>query len=259
MDPEDGNRAQFADKVAVISGAASGIGAATAELFVSRGAFVVVADVDDERGEAVAKRLGERAHFHHLDVTSDQQWAGVMQQAADTFGRPTLLVNCAGIFVHGSIVDTTREVWQRVLDVNLKGTFYGCRHAVRCMKQEGGSIINMSSVSAIVASASTCAYDASKGGVSMLTKVVALYCAERGYPIRCNAVNPGVIDTPMVRNYIAERPDPVAELERWEHYMPVGGLAPPQEVAYLIAYLASDESRLVTGSEMVIDGAERAG
>ena len=259
MAAETEGASRLNEKVAVITGAASGIGAATAEVFVARGARVVVADVSDAAGEAVAERLGDAASYHHLDVTSDDGWDAVMQHAADTFGRPAVLVNCAGVLLHGSIVDTSLADWQRVLDINLKGTFYGCRHAVRRMKNEGGSIINMSSVSAIVGSSVMCAYDASKGGVSMLTKTVALFCAEKGYPIRCNAVNPGVIETPMVLDYIAERPDPVSERESWERYMPVGGMGRPDEVGRLIAYLAADESRLITGAELVIDGGERAG
>ena len=249
--------ARLAGKVALVSGAASGIGAATARVLAAEGARVVLTDIAD--GHAIATDIGDNARFHSHDVISDQSWTEVMAFTTATFGHLDVLVNCAGILFKGTIEETALADWQRVLDVNLKGTFYGCRQAVRHMKDDrGGSIVNLSSVSGMVGSVDMCAYDASKGAVRLLTKSVALWCAERSYPIRCNSVHPGIIDTPMVNNHIESQPDPIAERQRWESYMAVGGMGAPEEVGHLILYLACDESRLVTGSELVIDGAETA-
>lgn len=248
---------RLAGKVALVTGGASGIGAATGQVFAAQGAQVVLSDITD--GEAVANAIGLEATFHHHDVTSKESWTEVVAFTVKTFGHLDVLVNCAGILGRGSIEDTVMADWQRVLDVNVKGTFYGCQQAVKQMKDDrGGSIINLSSVSGLVGSAEQCAYDASKGAVRLLTKSVALWCAQHAYPIRCNSVHPGIIDTPMVNNYIESHPDPQGERYRWEHYMAVGGMGGPEEVGHLILYLASDESRLVTGSELVIDGAETA-
>lgn len=251
----DGKR--LSGKVAIVTGGGSGIGAATGRIFAEQGAQVVLSDIVD--GAGVAKAIGSAARFKHHDVTCDQSWTDVVAFATRTFGHLDVLVNCAGILHRGTVEETALSDWQRVLDVNVKGTVYGCRQAVQHMKDDrGGSIINLSSVSGLVGSAEQCAYDASKGAVRLLTKSVALWCAQRAYPIRCNSVHPGIIDTPMVNNYIEAHPDPKAERHRWEHYMAVGGMGGPEEVGHLILYLACDESRLVTGSELVIDGAETA-
>ena len=251
------DRGRVGGKVALVTGGASGIGAATARVLVGEGASVVLTDVAD--GYSVAAGIGENARFHPHDVTLDQSWTETVAFTIDTFGYLDVLVNCAGIFPSGSIEDTTLSAWQQVLDVNLKGTFYGCRQAVRHMKDDrGGSIVNLSSVSGLVGDSEHVGYDASKGAVRLLTKSVALWCANCSYPIRCNSVHPGIIDTPMVNNHIESHPDPKAERRRWESYMAVGGMGAPEEVGYMILYLASDESRLVTGSELVIDGAETA-
>ena len=248
---------RLAGKVALITGAASGIGAASAQVFADQGARVVLSDIAD--GAPTAHAIGGAAKFHNHDVTSNQSWLEVVAFTIEAFGHLDVLVNCAGILSRGNIEDTTLAAWQQVLDVNLKGTFYGCRQAVRHMKDDrGGSIINLSSVSGLVGSAEQCGYDSSKGAVRLLTKSVALWCAEHCYPIRCNSVYPGIIDTPMVNNHIESHSDPKAERQRWESYMAVGGMGAPDEVGHLMAYLASDESRLVTGSELVIDGGETA-
>jgi len=244
-------------KIAIVTGAASGIGAATARRFVAEGAQVVLTDVN-QAGQEQAKFLGAKALFVSHDVTDDTQWQTVFDQTQSAFGTPHVLVNCAAIMTTGSIEDTTLSEWRRVIDTNLKGTFYGCRHAVKVMKSAGGSIINLSSVSGITASDYLCGYEASKGGVRLLSKAIAVHCAEKHYRVRCNSVHPGVIETPMVTNYIASQLDPEAERTRWENYMAVGGMGKADDVANLILFLASDESQLITGAEMVIDGAETA-
>ena len=245
------------NKVAIITGGASGIGRATAERFVAEGAFVTFTDVDGA-GARHAAVLGERSLFVEHDVTDDRAWTQVFDITQQQFGVPNVLVNCAGIMSTGNIENTSLTDWRRVLDVNLKGTFFGCRHAVRVMKSMGGSIVNVSSVSGMVACDFLCGYESSKGGVRLLSKAIAVHCAENRYRVRCNSVHPGIIETPMVTDYIASQPDPDAERRRWEDWMAVGGMGAPGDVANLILFLASDESQLVTGAEMVIDGAETA-
>ncbi len=240
------------DKVALISGGASGIGAATARRFADEGARVVVADIDEAGGGAVAEAIGAAAAFRRLDVTEADAWAAAVGLAEAHFGRLDVLVNAAGILFAGTVEDTSLEDWRRMLAVNLDGTWLGCRAAVPAMRRAGaGSIVNLSSVAGLRGQAYLCAYNASKGAVRVLTKAVAENLAKNGDSIRCNSVHPGVIETPMVERFLSEHED----LRRsWTEAAPLGRLGRAAEVAAMIALLASDDAGFVTGAEYVIDG-----
>lgn len=240
-------------KVAIISGGARGQGAAEARMFVREGAKVVFGDILDEEGmktEAEIRELGGEATFVHLDVTQEEDWRKAVQVAENTYGRLDVLVNNAGITLKGSIEEITEEQWDNVMNVNAKGPFLGTKHSIPAMRRAGGgSIINTSSMSGIVAMVgSTGAYSASKGAVRLFTKATAIQHAKDN--IRCNSVHPGPVDTPGWPRPVN---DPEA-LERRMNLVPLGRDAGPDDIAYLVLYLASDESSFVTGAELVIDG-----
>lgn len=251
-------------KVALVSGAASGIGAATARLLAAEGARVMLADIDAAAAAAVAADIGPAAASVALDVRAQPSWDAASAATVAAFGAWDVLVNCAGILRRGTVEDTSLAAWRETIAVNLTGTWRGCRAAVAHMGRSqmghspmghGGAIVNLSSVSGMVGDADLAAYDASKGGVRLLTKSVALHCLERRLAIRCNSVHPGVIWTPMVENYLAASPDPEAERALWRGYTPAA-MAPgrAEDVARAIVFLASDEARFVNGAELVIDG-----
>ena len=245
-------------KVALVTGGASGIGAASARMLAAQGAQVMIADRDTANGKAVAAEIGSNAAFVALDVASQDSWDTAVAATITAFGGWNVLVNCAGILRHGSIESETMDDWRQTMEVNVKGTWRGCKLAVAHMKAGGGSIVNLSSIAGIEGGADLCAYSTSKGAVRLLTKSVALYCAERGWQVRCNSVHPGIIETPMLETYFAERDDPQAEREAWDRVMPLGIRGEPEDIGHMIVYLACDESRLVTGAEMVVDGGAMA-
>jgi NAD(P)-dependent dehydrogenase (short-subunit alcohol dehydrogenase family) len=245
------------DKVALVTGGASGIGFATAKLFVDEGATVVVADRDVAAATAAVAELGQRACFHRLDVTREDEWLSVTDAVVRDFGRIDILVNNAGAVLFKDIEATTLEEWRDLMAVNLDGTFLGCKHAVRVMKNRGGgggSIVNLSSVAGLIGSGNLAAYSASKGGVRLLTKSVALHCARKGYNIRCNSVHPSFAETPMLRSMIAAARNPEKLAASFASAAPLGRLAQPIEIARTILFLASDESAFTTGAEFVVDG-----
>ena len=235
-------------KIALVTGAASGIGRACARRLAAEGARVVLADRDRDNGEAAARELRQR--FALLDVTEEADWARVVGE----LDRLDVLVNAAGIGISGDIETTTLGDWRRVHAVNSEGVFLGCQAAIRLMKQTGGSIINLSSVAGLIGDPGLAAYCASKGAVRLLTKSIALHVARKGYGIRCNSVHPSFVATPMVDALLVGTRDPAKARERLEHAAPLGRFAEPDEIASLVLYLASDESRFVTGAELVIDG-----
>lgn len=239
-------------KVALISGAARGMGASEAALFAREGAKVVLGDILDDVGEATAGEIragGGEAAYIHLDVTAEDQWRAAVALAEDRYGKLNILVNNAGIpQPRVSLEEMTGEQWDRVMAVNLKGTFLGTKTAIPALRRAGGgSIINTSSTAAIVASGGA-AYGASKGGVRLLTKTVAMLYAKDG--IRCNSIHPGPVDTETIR---ASQADAVAWAARLNS-IPMKRVARPEEIAFAVLYLASDESSYVSGSELVIDG-----
>ena len=242
---------RVAGKVALVTGGASGIGKGCARVLAAEGARVVVADKDLERGAAVAAELGPPHNFALLDVTDEEGWARVMA----SIERLDILVNSAGIAVWGDIEQLTLEQWRLQHAVNADGTFLGCRAAVSAMKHTGGgSIINISSVAGLIGVADAAAYCSSKGAVRLLTKAVALHAARAGYNVRCNSVHPSFIDTPMVQHFIDIAPDQAKARANFERAAPLKRLGEVDDVAKLVLFLASDESKFITGAELVVDG-----
>jgi 3(or 17)beta-hydroxysteroid dehydrogenase len=242
-------------KVALITGGASGIGLAAARLFLDEGASVVLTDRDKPAAAAALAALDHRAAFHLLDAVREDDWIAVLDAVVAEFGRIDILLNSAGVALLKDIEATTLEEWRSLMAVNLDGTFLGCKHAVRVMKDRGGgSIINMSSVAGLIGNSSLAAYSASKGGVSLLTKSVALHCARKGYNIRCNSVHPSFVETPMLRSMIALARDPQKMETNCVSAAPLGRLAQSIEVARTILFLASDDSSFTTGAGLVVDG-----
>jgi len=239
-------------KVAMITGAASGIGRACAELFGSEGAVLALTDVN----AAGLADFAERDIFTlEQDVTDEARWREIVDAVVAKFGRLDVLVNNAGIATIGNIEKTTLAEWRRTQTVNSESVFLGCREAVRAMKAgEGGSIVNVSSVAGIIGDANSVAYCASKAAVRLTTKSVALHCAAKGYPIRCNSVHPSFTQTAMVEGFIATARDPSRLREGLARAIPVGRFGKASEIASAILYLASDESAFTTGAEMVVDG-----
>ena len=239
-------------KVAIVTGAASGMGKADAELLAAEGARVVVTDFNEEGGKAVARAIGGDAIFMRLDVSDEANWQSVVAATVDTCGGLDILVNNAGMISLGSIVDTTLEDWRRIHAVNTDGVFLGCKHAVPAMTASGGgSIINMSSVAAIHGQSFVAAYTSSKGAVRSLTKSIAMYCKEQKNNIRCNSIHPDGVKTPMVVK-VATGQD-TATQEQIDQIGEAGNMCEPQDVANLVLFLASEESRFITGAEMLID------
>ncbi|HYO58116.1 glucose 1-dehydrogenase [Archangium sp.] len=247
-------------KVALVTGAASGLGKAAAAMLVREGARVAVTDRNESGARQVAGELGEAARAWSLDVTREPDWERVVDEVLATFGRLDVVVNNAGIGVVKDIESISLEEWRLVHAVNLDGVFLGCKHAIRGMRKCGakGSIINLSSVAGLVGVDNLPAYCSSKGGVRLLTKSVALHCARKGYGIRCNSLHPTFIETPMVDDLASMTGDKAAGKARLARMIPLGHIGEPDDVSYAVVYLASDESKLMTGAEFVIDGGTTA-
>jgi NAD(P)-dependent dehydrogenase (short-subunit alcohol dehydrogenase family) len=246
-------------KIAFITGGASGIGAATAHKFISEGARVILADIQDEKGRALAMGLGGNAHYVHLDVTSEDSWRAAMNAAIGHFSGLTTIINSAGISVPGNIEQETFAGFRRTIAVNLEGVFLGCKFGVAALKdKKGASIVNVSSTLGARAGSIFPSYCASKGGVRMLSRSVALHCAEQGYDIRVNAILPGAIHTEMVEGYIAAGlaagGTREAVIEGFASVHPMKRLGQPGEPANAIAFLASDDAAYITGAELPVDG-----
>jgi 3(or 17)beta-hydroxysteroid dehydrogenase len=251
--------ARVKDKIAIVTGAAGGIGQATAALLVAEGARVVLTDIAVDGGAAAAARLGPRASFKRLDVSDPAQWQQAVGETEAEVGGLDVLVNNAGIALLKDIETTSLEEWRQVHAINLDGVFLGCRHAIGAMKRRGGgSIVNVSSIAGMIGHHSLAAYCSSKGGVRLLTKSVALHCARRGYNIRCNSVHPSFAATAMVEAMIEQARDPAKMREAVTRAAPLGRLAEPIDVARTILFLASDESAFTTGAEFVVDGGATA-
>ena len=250
------------NKTAIVTGGGSGLGAASCELLARQGAKVVVTDVNAESAEQTAniiEQRGGKAIALHQDVVDQDRWQEVIDTTVSEFGGLDVLVNNAGIVGAGVVPmeDVSFESWRQVMTINLDAVFLGCQAAIREMKSsEGGSIINISSIMGIVGGAGA-AYNASKGGVRLLSKSVAVYCGNNRYNIRCNSIHPGYIWTPMVKGIV----DSVAEVDTEEALKlmleakhPIGRLGEADDIAQGGLFLASDESSFMTGSELVIDG-----
>ncbi|MGB0621486.1 MAG: SDR family oxidoreductase [Myxococcota bacterium] len=243
-------------KVAIVTGGASGLGAADARLLAAEGARVVVTDVDTVRGEALSEEIG--ATFFEQDVSDEASWPALIDRVTADHGRLDVLVNNAGIAVVADVLKTTTEAWRRVLAIHLDGTYFGCHYGLPAIKASGGgSIINMSSTAALIGLSPYFAYSAAKGGIRSLTKSVAAYCRERKNGIRCNSVHPGSIDTPMVEDALETLMDVrLSDAEDRPAFRKQIGIGEPNDVAYMVLYLASDESKHVNGAEMVVDNGD---
>jgi NAD(P)-dependent dehydrogenase (short-subunit alcohol dehydrogenase family) len=245
------------DKVIVITGAGRGIGAATAELCARNGAKVVVAEINDERGQAVVHRIvagGGDARFLHADVTSEDQVHGLVEGAVKTFGRLDGIVNNAATIVVKKVADLTAEEWDRVMAVNTTGVFYGCKHAIRQFQKQGGggSIVNIGSISAVVGLPEQGVYCASKGAVYQLSRQIAIDYAREN--IRCNVIGPGSVDGEFLRIYLDSQSDPATAEARVLESHPMHRLADPFEIAETIMFMLSDRSSFVTGANLQVDG-----
>jgi NAD(P)-dependent dehydrogenase (short-subunit alcohol dehydrogenase family) len=244
------------DKVAVITGGGFGIGKAIALRFAKEGARVAVADVDERAGrktaEAIAGMRG-RSLFYRLDVSVEEDFARVLDAVEEELGPVDVMVNNAGVGVAGSVAEQTESEWDLMMNVNAKGTFFGCKHAVRHMlPRNRGCIINVASAAGMVGVSNRAGYGASKATIIGLTKSVAIDYAEHG--IRVNSVSPGTVDSPWIRKILADHPHPEQARRQMEQRQPVGRMGTPEEIAALAVYLASDESSFMTGSNVVIDG-----
>ena len=239
-------------KVALITGAARGQGAEEARMFAKEGAKVVLADVTDQEGTAVAAEIAEMggdALYVHLDVTNEDEWDAAVQSAVASFGKLDILVNNAGIWRRGHVMETSSEQWDDIMDVNAKGVFLGTKAAIPEMRKAGGgSIVNISSTAGLVGSKTSAAYSASKGAVRIFTKSTAVQYAAEG--IRANSIHPGPIDTDMGDQVWPDAASKAASVTRTA----LNRMGTPEDIAYGALYLASDESSFVTGSELVIDG-----
>jgi NAD(P)-dependent dehydrogenase (short-subunit alcohol dehydrogenase family) len=254
------------NKVALVTGAARGIGAAIAEAFVAEGAFVLVTDIDDESGRRVAAALGAAAAYRHLDVREEADWTVVVDALVARRGGLDIVVNNAGItgFESGpgphDPEHTELEAWRATHRTNLDGVFLGCKHAIRAMRPRGrGSIINLSSRSGVVGIPGAAAYASSKAAVRNHTKSVALYCAAQGLEIRCNAILPAAILTPMWEPLLGEGSERERRMAEFSSDCPLRRFGRPEEVAAVAVLLASDEVPYMTGAELHIDGGILAG
>jgi 3(or 17)beta-hydroxysteroid dehydrogenase len=245
-------------KIVLITGAASGLGKADAWRLAEEGATVVLTDIDDSGqalAEEISKSTGQTTRFFHQDVTDEDRWKEIISAVEDELGGLDVLVNNAGIVIVATPEDTTLEQFRRANAVMSESVFLGCQNAIPAMKRRGGgSIINMSSVASHLGFPVFFAYSAAKGAVRSMTKSIAIHCQMNGYNIRCNSIHAGAIDTPMVQSAFGQMgidpPDP----DKHDPANPVG-IGRPEDVANLVLYLASDESRFMNGAELVLDNA----
>jgi NAD(P)-dependent dehydrogenase (short-subunit alcohol dehydrogenase family) len=248
--------ARLGGKVAIVTGGGSGMGRATARLFAEEGAKVVVTDLDERALASLAAEVGPAITPMRHDVSDEAGWTAVVDLAKKAFGGLHILVNNAGIATEGTPESTSLANWRRVHAVNVEGVFLGTRAAIPAMNASGGgSIVNIASRAGIrAAPPHLSAYGASKGAVHEYTMTVAVYCARAGYNIRCNSINPGAIDTPLLQASFAQAEDP----ERRKHMIvgrvPMGRMGRPIDIAYAALFLASDEAAYVTGADLNVDG-----
>ena len=248
-------------KKALVTGAAQGLGAAQAAMLAREGAKVLLADINAEgaaeQAEKINAELGAGTAFSvKLDVTQEDQWVKAIEYAADTLGGLSVLVNNAGVGVRGNIETCTLEDWHRGFAINVDSVFLGCQKALPLLKDnQPGSIINISSIAGLIASDTMPGYNASKAAVWMLSKSVALYCAKMGWDIRCNSVHPTFVDTPILDGIVAssgKAKDVI--MGKLGRQIPLGRVGEPNDIANGVLYLASDESRFMTGAELKLDG-----
>lgn len=260
------SKGRLEGKIALITGAAQGIGEETALVLAREGAIVVVSDVDDEKGKQIAGKIGKSAIYLHLDVRSEKNWNQVVESILQTFSKLDILVNNAGItgFQEGfgpqDPENASLESWREVHAVNLEGVFLGCKYAIRAMKKNPGcSIVNISSRSGLVGIPGAAAYASSKAAVRNHTKTVALYCCSQGYSIRCNSIHPAAILTSMWEPMLGKGLEREGNMAAIAKDIPMKKMGMPEDVANAVLFLASDESKYITGTELTIDGGLLAG
>jgi 3(or 17)beta-hydroxysteroid dehydrogenase len=248
-------------KVALITGAASGIGYATAKKMIAEGAKVVAADINGPKVIEKALALGENAQGFEMDVGSPEAWANATQYVVETFGKLDIVCNVAGIGFPGSIQDLKMSDWSLMIAVNLTGVMLGCQYGIAAIKRSGGSgaIINVSSIGGLVGVSDIAGYCATKGGVTTLTKSVAMFCAEQRLPIRCVSIHPTYVDTEMLDDVAEAIGGRKPMLDAMANEVPMGRVASPEDVANSIAFAASDEAAMISGSALLVDGAQLAG
>jgi len=243
-------------KVSIVTGAGSGIGRATARLFSRNGARVVVADVSDSDGVETVRQIvedGGDSLFVHVDVAKSEEVMGLVETTMDHYGRIDILFNNAGVTIPARVTETSQEMWQRSLDVNLKSVMLGCKYALpEMINNKGGSIINTASMLGLVVSPAQASYCSAKGGVVMLTKQVAIDYAQ--YNVRVNCICPSEVNTPMHRTFVEQSSDPEATRRRLMERIPLGRVAEPGEIASVALFLASDDSSYITGVALPVDG-----
>jgi 3(or 17)beta-hydroxysteroid dehydrogenase len=241
-------------KVAIVTGAAKGLGAADARLFVAEGAVVVLTDVDDAAGAALAAELGAGAEYQHLDVTSEAAWAALIADVTARHGRLDILVNNAGVVEFGDPETLTEHDYRKIMAVSIDGVVFGTKYAIPAMAASGGgSIVNMASIAAIQGEPTFAAYSAAKGAIDAYTRATATHCIKNGRGVRCNSVLPAGIDTPMVRSLGGKLADLGVAAPVHDNASASNRLGEPVDVANLVLFLASDESRFITGQSHVID------
>jgi len=252
--PQSPGTGRIAGKVALVTGAASGLGEAIARRFVAEGARVYLADIDLEGALRVAEDLGKNASTLGFDAVEEPAWIDAFARIEAEAGRLDILVNSAGITRVGSVEDLSLETFRELIDVDLISVFLGCKHVVPLMRRTGGSIINVSSIAGLRPRPHLAGYTSVKAAVTMLSKSSALHYAAQGYNIRCNALHPGAIHTVMLEKTARQTSDPETFLAALRSQAPLGRLGEAEEIAAMALFLASDESAFVTGAEMVVDG-----
>jgi NAD(P)-dependent dehydrogenase (short-subunit alcohol dehydrogenase family) len=246
-------------KLALVTGAAQGLGAAIARRLAAEGARVLLTDRNESGVKAAAEELSKEfgsdaAAFARHDVTSESDWIHVIAFAREQLGGLSVLVNNAGIVLTGSVEDFTLDEWHKGMSVNTDSVFLGAKHALALMREhQPGSIINVSSIAGLIASHNFANYNASKAAVWLLSKSIALHCARQGWDIRCNSVHPAFIRTPILNDLVGDR-DEATVMAKLAKQVPLGRLGEPDDVAHAVVYLASDESRFMTGAELKLDG-----
>jgi 3(or 17)beta-hydroxysteroid dehydrogenase len=249
----------FSGKVVLVTGAASGLGLDCSGAFVKAGAKVMMTDVQGDLGLSAAQDLGGNAAFVEQDVRDEARWQEVVAETVRRFGGLHVLVNAAGIAMYAGIEETTLAQFRNIHAVNVEGVFLGCKAVIPAMRASGGgSIVNLSSTAGLRGVGKLAAYCSAKGAVRMLTKSVAVECAEKGDNIRCNSLHPSYTDTPMVQSLINLGPDPALMRRRLEKVSPMNRLGEPREVSSVILFLASDQASFITGAEIPVDGGTTA-